>query len=562
MKRSLLFVTIFSLFISLNAWSQVNKGIDQFLLGYYDEAQKTFEQSVSQEPDISYYYLGEIALRKNNPTEAANYYEKGILADGDAVFSRIGKLKLDLKSNPAELKKSLKAITNKNKKKAPVILAAAQAYLDSNLPGEVSGMLSMARSANKSYPYIYIFEGDRLKEKGESGNAAAQYEQAINFDPKSVVAYIKNSMIYESSTPSTAINTLKAGLEANPGNSLIRSFLATNYYKQGFYEQAIGEYEALQGEGELQPEAARNYAASLYFSGKYNEALTALNKIAANEPNHPVVTRLLMYTHDKLKNYDEGIALGKKFFSLPGSGDTFNYLVTDYTAYADALMAKGEIDEAIKAYEKAITFAPEDGTLSKEVASRLASANRTADAAVFYQKYIEAESSEEASDYLQLGLYNYRTATGLSSKAAAAEKSLAAGETVTDVNPVALRDSMTQYIIKADEAFDKVIELAPDSYQGYYWRANVNTLLDPDLSKGLANDYYQKMIDILISNNDTENQSKLVEAYRYFSIYYLYQFDTSKQAADKNKALEYANKVLELKADDETSKKILEALKN
>ena len=101
MKRSLLFVTIFSLFISLNAWSQVNKGIDQFLLGYYDEAQKTFEQSVSQEPDISYYYLGEIALRKNNPTEAANYYEKGILADGDAVFSRIVNLKLVFKSNPS-----------------------------------------------------------------------------------------------------------------------------------------------------------------------------------------------------------------------------------------------------------------------------------------------------------------------------------------------------------------------------------------------------------------------------------------------------------------------------
>lgn len=563
MKKNYLIITVFLFFISLTAWSQVDKGIELFLLEDFEEAKKAFEQSVSQDPDVSYYYLGEIALRKNNPGEAANYYAKGISANPEAILSQIGKVKLEQKSDPNELKKSLKAISNKNKKKVQVLLAVAQAYLDSNLPGEIPGVMSMARSANKAYPYIYIFEGDLLKAKGELGNAATQYEQAINFDQKSAIAYIKNSMVYESISPATAITTLKAGLEANPNHVLIRRYLARSYYKNGVYEQAIAEYETLSRAETLELEDARNYAASLYFAGKYNEALTKLTEIVSKDPNQPVINRLLMYTQDKLKNHDEVIVYGKKFFSLPGSGDSFNYLVTDYTVYAEALMAKGQIDEAIKAYNKAIDMDPEQASLAKEVAARLANADRTIDAAHFYQKYIDAISSQDGMDYLQLGIYYYRTAGKFSSKVTALEKEQNGGGTANSTatgNLTALKDSMAQYVSKADGAFAKVIEFVPESYQGYYWRANANTLLDPDLSKGLANNDYLKMIEILEASDDNANQSKLIEAYRYFSIYHLYKFDANKSASEKNKAKEYAEKVLKLKPDDETSQKILEAL--
>ncbi len=558
MKKNHLVIILFFLLNTLNAWSQVDRGIELFLLEDFDEAKNAFDQSISGNPDISYYFLGEIALRKNNTTEAGNYFEKGIQADGEALFSKIGKLKLDLKSNPEELKKNITAITKKNRKNIPLLLAAAQAYLDNNLPGEVSSTLSMARSADKKYPYIYIFEGDMLKEKGEVGNAATQYEQAINFDPKCSIAYVKNSLVYESISSTTAINTLKSGLEANPESALIRKYLARSYYRNGFYEQAIAEYDQIARSGALQSEDERNYAASLYFAGKYNEALTALNTIVSKDSSHPVINRLLMYTYDKLKNYDEVITTGEKFFSLVSGGEGINYLATDYTVLAEALMAKGQIDEAIKVYEKAVAVEPVQPVLSKEVAIKLAGTDRTADAAAFYRKYIDQSEHEDASDYLQLGIYYYRAAGKFSTKAADAEKD----QSATGTNQALLKDSMAQYVSKADEAFAKVIELVPDSYQGYYWRANANTLLDLDLSKGLANDDYLKMIDLLVSSRDTDNQSKLIEAYRYFAIYHLYQFDTHKQANDKNKAKEYASKVLELNPDDDTSLKIMEVLNN
>lgn len=560
MKKSQLIVTIFFLFISLNTWAQVDKGVELFLLEDYEEAQKAFEESVAGDPDISYYYLGEIALQRNNSEEAANYYEKGIATNNEAVLCRIGKTKLELKSNPEELRKNIKAITNKNKKKVRVLLAAAQAYLDGNLPDEAAGVLSMARNADKTDPYIYIFEGDLLKAKGEPGDAATQYEQATNFDPACVIAYIKSSTVYESIAPTTAINTLKNGLETNPENPLLRKYLARSYYRNGFYEQAIAEYETLHNGEARAPEDRRNYAASLYFAGKYNDALAALLQITSIDPNHPVVNRLLMYTYDKLKNFDEVVATGRKFFSLSTNGEAINYLVTDYTVFADALLSKGEIEEAIEAYKKAIAIEPEQGSLNKDVATKLASIDRIADAADFYQKYIEATSSKDASDYLQLGIYYYRTAVKFVAKAKTEPTEKNQPEMETSL--AMMKDSMAQYVSKADEAFAKVIELAPDSYQGYYWRANANTLLDPDLSKGLANDDYLKMIELLVASEDKDNQGKLIEAYRYFSIYYLYQFDANKQADNKKKAKEYVNKVLQLKPDDDTSLKIIEVLNN
>lgn len=566
MKKNYLLATIVFLFSSLSLWSQVNKGLELFLLEDYQEAEKVFQQSISQDPDMSYYYLGEIALRNNNQSEAADFYAKGISSNPDATYSLIGKTKLELQSNPSELKKSLNSIAKKNRKNAPVLLAIAQAYLDNKMLDEISDVLDMARKADKTYPYIYIFEGDRFKAIGEPGNAATQYEHAINFDPKCAIAYVKNAMIYESNSPTAAIDILKRGLEANPDNILISIYLARNSYKNGYYSQAIAQYDKISQQETLSSEDARNYAACLYFTDKYNEALAALNQIAEKEPNQPVINRLLMYTHDKLKNYDEVVTIGKRFFGLSNNGESPNYLITDYTVYADGLMQKGQIDEAIKVYEKGLALDPEQAELYKEVAAKLASADRLADAANFYQKYIDATSSQDASDFLQLGIYNYRAASKYSSKINALTKKQAetdnTAQSTQSGDMVALKDSLGQFVSKADSAFAKVTEFAPESYQGYYWRANANTLLDPDLSKGLANEHYLKMINILVSTNDVDNQSKLIEAYRYFSIYYLYQYDANKQLDNKNKAKEYANKVLELEPGDDTSLKILEVLNN
>ncbi|MGI6573621.1 MAG: tetratricopeptide repeat protein [Fermentimonas sp.] len=559
MNKNYVLIALFLFGLIPTVWSQVNKGLELFLLEDFDEAKIVFEQTATSQPDIAYYYLGEIELQKGNPEEAMVYYQKGISADEDAIFSQIGATKLSLKSNPDEFKKNMQSVAKRNRKQAPVLLAVAQAYQYNNMHKEATSALSSARSADKSYPYIYLFEGYWMEKQGNTGGAATQYEQAINFDPKCAVAYVKNSLAYSSVLPTAAINTLQAGLEANPGNELIGRYLARGYYRNGYYEQAITEYNNLLQHGKLRPEDDRNRAASLYFSDRFEEALSALNSILAYDPNHPVMNRLLMYTHSELQNYDEAIKAGEHFFELREEEAEFTPLLSDFTNLAEAYMNVEKIDQAIEVYKQALKANPKEVNLYRDVASTLARVNRTIDAAEFYQGYIDATQSTESVDYQQLGIYYYQVAGQLARKAGAAEKAVEEGGAV-ETNPVLLRDSLAQFVGNAVKAFSKVIELVPESYQGYYWRANANTLLDQDLSRGLANNDYQRMIEILKASDDDSNQSRLVEAYRYFAIYYLYQFDSSNSNADKNQSIDYAKKVLELSPVDPTALQIVEGL--
>lgn len=559
MNKNHLLIALFLFALIPAAWSQVDKGLELFLLEDFDEAKKVFEQTATSQPDISYYYLGEIELQKNNPEEAMAYYQKGLSADEDAIFSEIGATKLSLKSDLNEFKKSMQAIAKKHRKKAPVLLAVAQAYRYNEMHKEASSALSSARSADKTYPYIYLFEGYWMEKQGNTGGAATQYEQAINFDRNCAVAYVKNSLAYGSILPSASINTLKEGLEANPGNELIGRYLARNYYRNGFYEQAITEYNNLLQHGKLRPVDERNHAACLYFADRFEEALSALSTILANDPDHPIMNRLMMYTQSELQNYEEAIKAGEHFFELRSEEEEFKPLLTDFTTLAEAYMNVGAIDQAIEMYRKAVKVNPEEVNLYKDVANTLSRAGRTIDAAEFYQGYIDATQSTESADYLQLGIYHYQVAGQLARKAGAADKAIEAGE-VVETSPALLKDSLVQFVNNAVEAFGKVIELVPESYQGYYWRANANTLIDQDLSKGLANSDYQQMIEILTTSDDSNNQSRLIEAYRYFAIYYLYQYDSSNSSADKDQSINYAKKVLELSPEDATAVQIVEGL--
>lgn len=544
MKMKYLFSSLLSFLICISAFAQNNRGIDYFSLGEIKLAKEVFEKSVNQTPDESYYYLGEIALKAGNTAEARSNYEKGVASNPEATYSAIGLAKLSLKSNPKELEKALKEIQKKNKKNVPVLLEIAKAYFESGVNEEGEKALSEARKADKKSPLIYIFEGDMLAKQGKAGDAAAQYDQAINFDPNCVLAYIKGAKVYESINPNTATSMLKKALEINPSYAIANKYLAELSYHTGFYSQAIDSYKAYFAGGDYTIDDLTRYAASLYFTNDYATSLTAIKEGLAKEPNHRVLNRLLMYTNNKLQNYDEALVAGEKFFGLPLGNDTIKFLVEDYTTYADVLKEKGELDRAITEYQKAIELDPSKIAIYKDIASSLSREGKPEEAGDLYQKYIDIKGEEaESADYLQMGSYFYRASSAVAKAANEGDE--------------AAKATLNTNVAKADAAFAKVIELVPESYQGYYWRANANTLLDQDLTKGLANPYYEKMIEVILSDGG-EQTKQLIEGYRYLAIYNLYQFDANKKAENKTQAKEYAEKVLELDPEDGTAKQIVE----
>ncbi|WP_231496749.1 tetratricopeptide repeat protein [Prevotella sp. 10(H)] len=534
--------SLLSLMISISALAQNNPGADYLSLGELKLAKEYFQKQSSAEAN---YYLGEIAFQEGNMAEAKSYYEKGLAANPESAFSAIGLAKLQLKSDPKGAEDQLKDIQKKNKKDVNVILAIAKAYLDNGMKEKAMERLQDARKADKKSPYIYIFEGDMLAKENKPGDAAMQYDQAINFDANSVLAYMKGAKVYEFINRKTATDMLKKAIEINPEYRIAYKDLAQISYRDGFYPEAIAAYKEYFKGGDYTIEDITYYASAEYFSKNYNEAKTLIQEGLGKDANSFVLNRLSLYTSNDLKDYPAAVSAGDKFFSIQRK-DTVKYLKQDYLAYANSLSETGNKAKAIEQYKKVAEMDPANVDVYKEIATICANERMYPEAAEFYKKYIELGGEKiDAQDYYQLGLY-YSNA-GRTAK----------NDTINMTADQAKAKSV-EFFKLADGAFATVSERMPDSYLGYYQRARVNFELDPESEAGLAKPHYEKTVEVILEKGDTDNNRILIEAYSYLSYYYYLQFDKSKKAEDKANVKMYAEKVLELDPENANGKALFE----
>jgi tetratricopeptide (TPR) repeat protein len=108
---------------------------------------------------------------------------------------------------------------------------------------------------------------------------------------------------------------------------------------------------------------------------------------------------------------------------------------------------------------------------------------------------------------------------------------------------------------KADSVFAELVKRIPDNYLGYFWRARVNALIDPETTQGLAKPYYEQTVAILekSDNKNNGNKRELIESYQYLGYYYYLKEDFP------NSKL-YWNKILEIDPSHAVAKQALEGL--
>lgn len=553
MKLKFIFTAALSFAISLAAIAQNNLGIDYFKLGELDLAKRALTKDVAQDPVKANYYLGEIAFREGKLDEAKTFYQKSLAAEAENPYGEIGLAKLDFKANTKEATKTLNNIAKKNKKNAAVIIEVAQAFLDNG--DEETALLKAedARKADKKSPWAYIFLGDISLKNIKPGDAAAQYAQAVTFDPTCAVADIKSAKIYEHINPNLATERLQAAIESRPDYTVTYKYLGDVYYTRKFYKEAMDAYNKFFATGNYAIKDITNYAAANYFTDNFAKANELIEEGLKHDANNFVLNRLRMYSQAKEKNYDAAEETAKKFFSIVRTDkDTTKYIPLDYTMYADVLKAKGDIEGAMAQIDKAIELDPEEVKFYKEAALELAKEENYAGAAQMHAKFIDKKGeSAEANDYFQLGRYYY---------SAAQKEGAIEGE-----EAAALRDN---YIQLGTEAFNVVAERVPDSHLGAFWAGRISWLGDPDSSKGLAKEGYLKAIEIINTKEEHNNKNELVEAHTYLAMHYYQQWiaaANAKKTAEVNEAKanmqSETEKLLEVDPQNAHGLQFLEVLK-
>ena len=565
-KVKICIVLLLSIFVSVNA--QNNLGKDYFNVNEYELAKKYFLQNLSANPAEANYYLGEIAFAEENLEEAENYYNQGVQTNM-GTYCKIGLAKiLYNKGQKSEATTELLTIQKKAQKdqNVDILLALGYAYLDNNQTHDVQAILRELQKIDKNNPKMYVLEGDLLKSQNNYGQAGAKYDMAIYFDQKYLPVYIRIAEVYEKINSQVAIGKLKELLELNPNYTIAYRYLGRIYTSTGHYQSAIEAWKTYFAAGIYTLDDIARYASALYFNKEYDEATVMIKKGLAIVPDHFVLNRLLMYIAANTKNVEAGLQYATKFFSLKNQKNA-TFLTSDYTQYALLLKEAKMYDEAIEQYKQALLL---DGTAIehyKEMSDLAAKKKQNEMAAHYYSIYIEkAGSKVEAYDYLLMGRSYYSAAsTRTAADTATILNRYKDMEFISTISENELqKDSLLQseslfitkavkyYLTQGDNAFNKVIELAPESYQGYLWKARINSLMDPDSENGLAKPHYEKLLEMISEKEDLK--TTIIEAYQYLGFYYYVK-------NDKTNSILYWNKILELDPEHATAKEAVKQIK-
>jgi adenylate cyclase len=210
----------------------------------------------------------------------------------------------------------------------------------------------------RQYFYLYASRDENLK-------AREFFESAIKYDPDYALAYAMLGWTYTyeaiNGWSDDRVGLLNRGLDMAQKANALDTTLPVAYFVSGFAYRGLGEYMKALVEAEKAIEYDPNYANAhlllatlLYYAGRPEEGLKRVEQAMLINPHHP-----FNYTYHQgqalyiLGRYDEAVsALEKAIASNPGAERVHVWLAA---AYAQA----GAIEDAQWEVDQIITMDPE-----------------------------------------------------------------------------------------------------------------------------------------------------------------------------------------------------------
>lgn len=470
---------------------------------------------------VKYLLIGSLMLGISVPAFAQE--------SSKATIESVAKL---IKSKPADLDDQVKAVYKKNKKNAEVITGIARAYYEAKDTANARVYAEYALKADKKYAPVFVLLGDMAAMDNDGGGAAAQYQQAIYFDPKSPEAYYKYASVYRKISPTEAVSKLEE-LRAQRPDIAVDAMAGRIYYMSNEFDKAIDSYTKAwnSNRDKLEERDITEYAMSYYLTQKSQKCLDVVKYGLSKSPRDAAFNRLAFFSCTDLKDYDNALAYADALFNKSDSAK-FSYF--DYTYYGNAYSGKKEYAKAIEMYEKALTMDIDNKDKRSGVVKQMSEAYKQMDdydnAIKYYEEYLSDVSKASASDKAGLAtLYEYK----------ADEEKDPAAKLAT--------------FKKAEEIYIQ-LEQIPEALEfATFKRARVNSYMDPDSKEALAKPYYEKLISLIEprAEKSSSDKARLIEGYRYLGSYCLIVKD-SKAEADV-----YWKKILEVDPENEIAKKAL-----
>ena len=469
---------------------------------------------------IKYLMIGALMLGMSAPAMAQD-------AETKATIESVTNI---IKEQPTNCEEQVKAVYKKNKKNAEVVLAIGRAYYNVKDTANAKTYAELAIKADKKYAKAFILLGDieALNENG--GGAAGQYQQAIYFDPDDPEAYFKYANVYRKVSPTEAVAKLEE-LRAHRPDVAVDALAGRIYYLSNDFDNAIESYSKV-SMSDMEDRDITEYAMALYFTQQYQKSLEVAQYGLNKKPRDAAFNRLAFFNSTDLLDYEMALYYADALFNKSDSAK-FSYF--DYTYYGNALIGNKQPEEAIEAYKTALTMEFDNKDKKAGVLKQLSEGykgiNDYDQAIATYREYMNTVSIVSGPDYVGLG-HLYTIAA----------------------NDSAVTEEQKIERLKGAEAVYNEMEEKMPQFEEYtvYKKAQVNAMMDPETTEGLAKPYYEKLAGMLEPKEplDDTDKVRLLECYRYLGYYNLLQ-------NNEEEANIYWNKILEIDPENSTAKRAL-----
>lgn len=498
---------------------------------YYERfksAKDIFEkilQSKPGQPEASY-WLSQVYLGLEDVNKAREILQSALNTNANDPLLTAGMGEIELMNNRKEVARSLfeSALTISKEKDLEVLHAIGRANVNAK-EGDANYAITQLQKATQLKKFndanVHVTIGDAYRKLLDGGNAVLAYQAALALNPQLAAAVYKEGLIYKSQKNKEFYLPLyDRALTIDPQYAPVYYSLYVHWYERDVVkaEEFLNKYISVI---DADPQNDYYRIDLKYASKKFQEAIQGADALIAQLGSNikPRIYRLKAYSYKSLSDFSNAKIAADEFFS---KAKPTEWVPKDFELYGDILAAlPADRAGAYSYYEKAI----DADTLADNKAAYMLKAAELAKSqkdkkAIAYWTNLQYQTKKNPSN---LDLYNV-------------------GKAYVDAGAEDF-----SYYGKADTVFALYTEKYPAQYTGHYWRGRVNWTIDSTMTLGLANPYFEKVIEITAPMMTTKDSSSVKNplklAHRYFIGYY-------NAKKDNKAALEYCDKYLAIDPND------------